>query len=66
MRLIEHHGDRTVRVLFMDHPAIEQCRQRVTQEVVARLDDGHHLVAEHPVSGWTFWATQQQMTPPKT
>ena len=63
MRIIEHHGEREVRVARRDHPTIEQCRQYVVQEVVA-YDDERRLIVEYPVSGWTFWATPDQMRPP--
>ena len=73
MRLIEHHGDRPVRVLRADHPNIEQCRQYVVQEVLAYIDERPggsergvecRIVKEYPVTGWTFWATKDQMIPP--
>jgi hypothetical protein len=63
MRLIEHHGDRTARVLLVDHPTVEQCRQYVVQEVVA-YGDGQRIVVEYPVTGWMFWATKDQVKPP--
>jgi len=62
MRLIEHHRDRPARVLLLDHPTVEQCRQWVVQEVVA-YDDRDRVIKEYPVSGWTFWATPDQMRP---
>ena len=64
MRFIEHHGDRTARVLLMDHPTVEQCRQYVVQEVIGYGDNGCRIALEHPVSGWMFWATKDQVRPP--
>jgi hypothetical protein len=63
MRIIEHHGEREVRVLRMDHPTIEQCRRYVYQEVVAK-ENGRNIILEYPASGWTFWATEDQRQPP--
>jgi hypothetical protein len=63
MRIIEHHGDREVRVPSMDHPTIEQCSRYVYQEVVAYEKD-YKIIKEYPASGWTFWATPDQPRPP--